>query len=45
MNTAQERISPLERAKRIAQQKGWNEPTESEKNEIDDLVRLFTNLN
>ena len=40
-----ERISPLERAKIVAAQKGWGPLTEEEKKEIDDLVRSFTNLN
>ena len=40
-----ERISPLERARRVARQKGWKPLTAKEKAEIDELVRTFTNLN
>ena len=39
-----ERISPLERSRRVAKQKEWQLPTVSEKAEIDELVKTFTNL-
>ena len=39
------KMSPLERAKKIAELKGWGPLTEEEKKELDDLVRSFTNLN
>ena len=42
---AVERVSPLERARKVAERKGWGPLTEEEKVELDDLVRSFTNLN
>ncbi len=40
-----ERVSPLERARLIARKKGWGPLTEEEKKELDDVVRMVTNLN
>ena len=39
------KMSPLARARKIAELKGWGPLTEEEKKELDDLVRSFTNLN
>lgn len=42
--TTAQRISPLERAKMVARQKGWGPLTEEEKKALDDIVRMVTNL-
>ena len=41
---AVERISPLERARRVAIQRGWGPLTEEDKAALDDAVRMVTHL-
>ncbi|MBR1410229.1 MAG: hypothetical protein IJ580_03940 [Prevotella sp.] len=38
------KISPLQRAKMVAAQKGWGPLTEEEKKALDEIVRMVTNL-
>lgn len=38
-------ISPLERARKIAELKGWGPLSAEEKKELDEAVRMVTNLN
>ena len=42
---AERKMSPMARARKVAERKGWGPLTEEEKAELDDLVRSFTNLN
>ena len=39
-----ERISPLERAMKVATQRGWRPLTEEDKAALDDAVRMVTHL-
>ena len=42
--TAQQKISPLQRARMVAAKKGWGPLTEEEKKALDEIVRMVTNL-
>ena len=41
---AVERVSPLERAMRVAIQRGWEPLTDEDKAALDDAVRMVTHL-
>lgn len=43
--SAERKMSPIARARKVAERKGWGPLTAEEKRELDDLVRSFTNLN
>ena len=41
---AEKKMSPMARARKVAESKGWGTLTAEEKVELDELVRSFTNL-
>ena len=45
MESIRQRISAIERSKLVAKEKGWGPLTQEEKNEIEEIVKMVTNIN